>query len=110
MKFKSLHSKTAMFTYRDHRYRCQDGIFNTADKPDEKGLVEFLKQNPNFAPVEGEKEPAGSTGADDLEGLSLDELKGIAVKEKVASPSELDRVKSEETMIKKIREAREAAE
>lgn len=105
MIFVSKASPTAMFTFGKRRCRCVGGKFNTAGQPDEKKLIEFLTKNPNFEPAEG-KAPAAPEG-DGLDDLSLEELLEIAEKEKVAAPSELARVKSEETMIKKIRENRE---
>ena len=103
MVFKSRQkSPSAMFTFGKRRCRCTKGLFDTAGQPDEKDLVEFLKTNPNFEELKGEA-PKG----DDLDKLTIEELLEIALEEKVDAPSTLERIKSPETMAKRIRESRE---
>lgn len=119
MVFRNHHSPTAMFSFGPSRYRTDNWEVDTAHYPDTDGLEEFLSQNPNYEVVVEGDSTAQSTGGldngdlsragDGLEKLSVDELREIATNEGVDAPSTLARLTKAETLIEKIRAAREAA-
>ena len=117
MIFRNKQSPTAMFTFGQARYRCENWEVDTAQYDNTDELDEFLSQNPNYEIVgEGDSTAqstdgggALSSGGDGLEDLGVEELRRIAADEEVDAPSTLARITRAETLIEKIRTAREKA-
>lgn len=115
MIFRNKQSPTAMFTLGQARYRCENWEVDTGQYPNTQQLDEFLSQNPNYEVVgEGDSKAqstaeanALSSGGDSLEAYSVEELRRIATDELVDAPSTLARITKAETLIERIRKARE---
>ena len=117
MVFRNKQSPTAMFTVGQTRYRCENWEVDTAQYRNTDELDEFLSQNPNYEAVSEGDSTAQSTveghalssGGDGLEEYSVEELRRIAADELVDAPSTLARITKAETLIDKIRKARDQA-